>query len=421
MIYFINGKVLIMVSVKDREILRGLAARVREIAELPEMEERKQRWYDFIGLKPERPMVLCYPEGSWVELLPESACQCEDTSLRKWEWRLRSQLYWWENIHDDNTIEPWFDINWDVHSSNYGMEVVFQHGGNRGSYRWDPPVKDLGRDLDKLHIREFTVDRAKTMADMEMAESLFGEYLPARLRGNPNCYGFTWRAVDLIGLENLMMYMYDEPENLHKLMALLRDDFLHMMKWHEEEGLLNLHNENDYVGSGGVAYTRQLPGPGWKQGRSVTLKDIWGVAESQETVGISPDMFREFVLPYQVPMMELTGLNHYGCCEGIHDRIDDLLKLPNMRRFSVSPWCDQGIMAEKLGKNYIFSRKPNSSLICAGFNEKAAREDIANTLEITGNCVVEFIMKDTHTVENEPWRIRKWVELAYEEIYRYLG
>ena len=30
-------------------------------------------------------------------------------------------------------------------------------------------------------------------------------------------------------------------------------------------------------------------------------------------------------------------------------------------------------------------------------------------------------MKDTHTVENVPDRITRWVKIAYEEVDRYLG
>ncbi len=405
-----------MVSKRDQEILQKLATDVRKISELPIMDEKRRMWQKFNDLKPERPMVLCYPEGSWEELLPYSNLICEDEFLRYLEWKLRSQIYWWENIRDDNTIEPYFDMSWNITNDGFGVDIQFENSGERGSYRWEPPIKDLGKDLNKLHKRNFSVNRKQTFENIEITNSIFGQILPARIRGNPSCYGFTWKAIDLLGLENFMFLMYDDPENLHKLMTFLRDDFIDMMKWHEREGLLTLQNENDYVGSGGVAYTTSLPKQDWKLGDPVRLIDIWGVAESQETVGVSPDMFKEFVLPYQRPMLELTGLNHYGCCEGLHERIKDILTLPNLRRISVSPWCDQEIMAENLKNDYIFSRKPNPSDICVGFDEAYIRKDIRNTLSIASGCVLEFIMKDTHTIQNQPWRIGKWVEIVREEI-----
>jgi len=39
--------------------------------------------------------------------------------------------------------------------------------------------------------------------------------------------------------------------------------------------------------------------------------DIWGFAEIQETVGVSPEMSKEFIFPYQKEILKLFGLNCY--------------------------------------------------------------------------------------------------------------
>ena len=411
-----------MYSKDDKDILRKLAGKVREIAELPEMEIRKKRWYKFNSLKPEKPMILCFPEGSWSELLDQDDLECENEKLRNWELSLRRKIYWWEEINDDNTLEPYFDINWEVSIGDYGVDINYEHGENRGSYVWDPPLKDLNQDLEKLSYREMKVDRETTHKNIELADDIFGDLLPPRIRGGFWwTLGLTWEAIKLVGLENFMLYMYDEPDNLHKLMAWLRDEHLHFIKWFEKKGLLTLDNENDYTGSGGVGYTNELPQPDWKKGDKIRLQDTWGFAESQETVGISPEMFNEFVFPYQLPLLEEFGLNCYGCCEPVHDRLDYIFKIPNLRRISISPWCDQKIAAKKLGHDYIYSRKPNPSQICVSFDENKIREDIANTLAIAENNIIEIIMKDTHTVQNEPWRISRWVEIAREEVNKFMG
>lgn len=406
----------VMILKKDREILRKLAGRVREIAELPEMKDRKKRLLHLNELTPDRPVILCFPEGAWTELLPDKVLECEDKLLRSWEWELRSKIYWWENIKDDAAIEPWFNINWSVNSGNFGVEVPTIYGENRGSYVWDAPIKDLTRDLSKLKFREPSVDRNDTFQKVNLANEIFGDLLPARIRG-----GFWWtmgltqEVIRLIGLENLMLYMYDDPDNLHRLMAWMRDEHLNYINWFETEGLLTLKNEDDYVGSGGFAYTQELPQKDWKEGQLVRLKDIWGFAESQETVGVSPEMFAEFVLPYQMPLLEKFGLNCYGCCEPVHSRWQYIKNIPNLRRVSVSPWCDQQLITEFMGENYIFSRKPNPSLVCASFDEEVIREDIRNTINIAGSGALEIILKDTHTVQNDPRRITRWVQIALEE------
>jgi hypothetical protein len=256
---------------------------------------------------------------------------------------------------------------------------------------------------------------------VDLANELFGDLLPARIRGRAWwSSALTFEAIKLFGLETLMLAPYDQPEGFHRLMKWLSDQHLRFLNWLESEALLSQWNEDDYVGSGGVAYTSELPQPDARPDKPVRLIDIWGFDESQETVGMSPQMFEEFVLPYQMPALAKFGLNSYGCCEPMHDRIDSVLKAPRIRRVSVSPWADQRIMAEKLGCKYVFSRKPNPTQICLSFNEDLIRQDIATTLAIAGEGSLEIIMKDTHTVQNEPWRIERWIQIALDEVDKYM-
>ena len=82
----------------------------------------------------------------------------------------------------------------------------------------------------------------------------------------------------------------------------------------------------------------------------VRTKDCWGFCESQETSTISPRMFAEFILPYQLPILERFGLNCYGCCEPLDNRWKFVETIPNLRRVSISPWANLSQMAERLGR-----------------------------------------------------------------------
>jgi hypothetical protein len=406
------------VSNHDRIILRLLAQQVRDIANRPEMLVRKCLWHAHNAIKPERPMVLCFPEGAWNELLPRETMRCENEGLRQWEYELRRQVYWFEHLNDDNTVEPYFNIPWAVDTGSFGVETTYHHGANRGSYVWDPPIKDVAAQLPTLHFRQTTVDRRRTHELVGLANDLFGDILPARIRGRYwwTC-GLTSTAIRLVGLEQLMWLMCDRPEDVHQLMAFLRDDMMHFITFFERQGLLAPHNANDYTGSGGVGYTRELE----PAGQRVTLRDLWGFSESQETVGVSPAMFGEFIFPYQMPLLEQFGLNCYGCCEPVHLRLEYLLRIPRLRRVSVSPWCDQQIMADALQGKAVFSRKPNPALVCVGNDEAVIRRDLCQTLQIAGRGALEIIMKDTHTVENQPWRVTRWVEIVREEADRHVS
>ena len=408
-----------MITENDRQVLRRLAGQAREIADLPEMTERRRRLYDLNALRPDRPVVLCFPEGAWGELLPEEVLQCQDRLLRGWEMKLRQRLYWWEHIRDDNTLEPTFDLNWVVNIGDHGFAIENIRSEARGSYRWTPPVQDLQRDMSKLHFRPLSVDRQETLRRLALAEEAFGDLLQVKLGGSFWwTLGLTWEVIKLIGLEPLMLAMLDEPDRLHQLMAWMRDEHMHFIDWLEQEGLYTINNRNGYVGSGGVAYTDQLPQGDWQPGQPVRTIDLWGFAESQETVGISPAMFGEFVFPYQLPLLARFGLNCYGCCEAVHARWSFIRQIPRLRRVSVSPWADQRSMVEHLGGSYVFSRKPNPSPVCVGFNESVIRQDLRSTLDIARGLPVEIILKDTHTVQNQPERLSRWTAIAREEVER---
>jgi hypothetical protein len=308
---------------------------------------------------------------------------------------------------------------WDIETGDFGLQTELVRGQNEGklgSYHWDPPLKDLDRDFNRLHFRALSVNREKTVVWKNFLEEHFGDILPVVNRG---MYwwttGLTWTAINLIGIEPLMMSMFDNPSGLHRLMAFLRDDFMHYLDWFESEHLLPLNNEDDYVGSGSIGYTTDLPANHRQPGAAVKTNDLWGLSESQETVGVSPVMFEEFIFPYQVPVISRFGLSYYGCCEPIHTRFHIVKRLNNLRRVSVSPWCHQEKMAALMGQDYIFCRKPNPTLISTDiYAEEAIKDDLRTTLRAAGHMPLELVMKDVHTLRDQPARLGRWVTLARE-------
>ena len=144
--------------------------------------------------------------------------------------------------------------------------------------------------------------------------------------------------------------------------------------------------------------------------------DLWGFAESQETVGVSPEMFAEFVFPYQLPILERFGLNCYGCCEPIERRWPIVETIPRLRRICVPPASNKEMMAELLGDRYVFSMKPNPvDLAMPTFDEEHIRAELRQALDVTRDCCVELVMKDNHTLCNEPQRAVRWARIAREE------
>jgi len=409
----------------DKKILRELAKQKIEIANNPVNEERKQAWLALHDLKPIRPMILAEWGGIRDHNKPFAPqLQCSENWTRNIESSLLSEIWVFNSLRDDHVVEPFINMNWFVECSDYGVQATVYEGNNEGGLgarRWDPPLKNLQDDFHKLENRTFSVNFAKTFAYKAMLEEIFSDILPVRFRGSYWwTLGMTIEIVYLIGLEQLMLYMYDDPEGLHRLMEFMRDEYLRYIRWLEIHGLLNLNNENDYVGSGSTGYTSELPKS--SDNKKVISRDMWVLLESQETVGVGPELFEEFIFQYQLPIANRFGLLYYGCCEPLHTRWHIVSKFPNLRSVSIAPLCNQEFMAEAMGKNYVFSRKPNPTLIStANFDKKLIMDDLKKTITICKkhNCPLEIIMKDVHTLHEDPSRLAKWVEFAREAIAKW--
>ncbi len=86
-----------------------------------------------------------------------------------------------------------------------------------------------------------------------------------------------------------------------------------------KEHILELNNENNFVGSGSYGLTNELTDERCYKSVHVTIRDPRGNINSQESVGISPSMFGEFVFPYYSELAKEFGLTYHGCCEPVHD------------------------------------------------------------------------------------------------------
>jgi hypothetical protein len=409
----------------DRHRLRELAKQKVEIANDPVNLERKREWYRHRRREPGRPLLLVETWEIAGLVDAGSGGSCTSEQARPLESYLLVEQYMWNQVRDDHVVLPTINVGWNVSTSNYGVDVNYQHGqGNdagRGSSRWDAPIKDLEADFPKLKPRTFSVNREPAFQSKAFLDDLFGDILTIELGAGCPWWtmGLTGTLIQLIGLENMMYAMVDQPEGLHRIMAFLRDDHLAFARWVEKEGLLTVNNTDHYIGSGSLGFTEELPAPGYVPGTPARLKDLWVLSESQETLLVSPDMFEEFIFPYQLAIAKEFGLCYYGCCEPVNNRWHVLKRLPNLRAVSVSPWADEAVMAEACGRDVLYCRKPNPAMISTPHvDEDAIRADVRKTLETARGCNVEIVMKDIHTLAGDKLRPARWVQLAREECAR---
>lgn len=401
---------------KDRQILRELAKQIAEIGNHPRQARLRAMWKLHNSLKKTKPMVLVSPEGSWGEIFPEGTLRCTDPLARAYENHFRSLIYRWEHLRDDWVILPHLKVGLTWTHTGWGLAPGYTHSDMpRGAWHIEPPMKDES-DLEKLKVPDIVIDEEATQRNFEMMHDAVGDILEVKIYHRMFIWGFTGLAnvyMYLRGLDQMMYDMIERPEFVHRVMKFLADGNMHMLDQVDAYPRLDLDNDDEYIASGGIGFTDELPGPDF-DGR-VRLRNLWGFGEAQELVGVSGAMHEEFVFQYQRPLMDRFGLNCYGCCEPVTDRLEYVLKIPRLRRISISPWADKRLAAEGLGDKYIFSWKPNPAQMCGKFDEDWIRRDIRETLDIAKGCVVEMILKDTHTCDNDPSRLSAWVRIAEEE------
>jgi len=420
-----------MAKRKEYTALQEVAKQWIEYASLPVMEERKRLWKRVKDLDAEceRPPILV--ETCMLEnYISEDELQCEDPYLRNIEKFMRETVRHAEEIGDDIVVDPYFRIPWAAEISDYGVSLEAHHAensaGNDLGYSFDFPIQTPD-DFHKLHLKRRLVNREKTEQNKELLGTIFGGILPVKIGGldhfnldpgyHPwlgNLYGgLTMDLFKMIGNENLFLWMYDEPDFIHKLMQFLLEDRVNHFQWMEEENLLYLNTDTWNPCPGSYGFTSDLPQKGYN-GKDIKLTDCWGWMESQETAAISPEMLDEFFLPYMAEASKLFGLTYYGCCEGIDDRFAYIKKaIPNLRAVSVSGWNNMYKTGELLGKDYVFSRKPTPAYISADYPDwDLLRKDVQDTLEGARDCSLEFCFRDIYTINGDTNRLRQWVEMV---------
>ena len=270
----------IFINKKDREILKKLASIVLEISLRKTEKEKKDLWYAHNSLKNVRPLILTDVENGWNEIITEKDLECSGSLARRWEVVLKKEIFWGNSIKDDRPAESIFELGYSFKESTLGV-IEHYHGGKKGgSYTWTSPIKNID-DLKNLHFSNIKIDYKTTLNAFSLASDIFKDILSVRIR-NPWwwSWGLTYDAVKLVGLQNLLMYFYDNPQLIHKVMEFLKDNGLNKLDFLEKNNLLSLNNNSSYVGSGGIGYSDELPKNNIFE-TGIKTTDMWGFCESQ--------------------------------------------------------------------------------------------------------------------------------------------
>jgi len=412
------------ISDRDRDTLRRLAHEWAEIAALPIQGENIAAWSRLNGLQECKPLI-------WINEIPwhemdvdgELTLTTADPFLREHEQRLRRVIYQWKHMPGDMVVDPIYYSPFVVHDTGFGIAedvdvALTDDTSPIVSRHFNIQIQNES-DLDKIKMPVVTHDAEATARNEQVLRNLFGDILPVERRGQPGFWFAPWdELIRWWGVQEAMMDLVLRPELVHHAMDRLVNAYTCRLDQYEDQGLLAPNNNNTRIGSGGLGYCEELPPPD-REGPARTA-DMWGSGTAQIFSDVSPRMHQEFALRYERRWMDRFGLTYYGCCEPLHLKVDLLSQLPNLRKISMSPWIDPAVAVEKMGRDYVFSRKPNPAIFAEDpWNPVKARQLLRDDLEKIHSCVVEVIMKDISTVRYEPQRLWEWARIAAEETARY--
>lgn len=399
---------------QDIKLLRELAKEYAEISRKDEQEQRRRLWAAHNAFQDVRPLIYIR-HAAWLTEVVGDQLLCEDGFYRKYEYFLRSAIFH-DTLEDDYINEPWIALK-AVYNTNgediWGLPVKRIHTEKKSVTKFIHPLKDP-EDFERMLVPSHEINWDKTNHEFDRLKDAIGDIIDVHIDTTPVLNGFFADLSTVFGrlrgFENMLWDMTDRPEWLHKVMAFMRDGVLKVQQEAEDAGHYTLlSNENQSMPYlEGLEYMKA-------DDRPRKRNEIWGFMAAQEFAGVSPQMHDEFLLQYQIPIMEKYGAIAYGCCEDYTHKIDMLRKIKNLRRIAVSPFAQVEKCAEQIGKQYIASWRPSpSAMVSSGFDPSYIKKHITDNIRLfkKHHCRFDICLKDIETIQNQPYRIVEFTKIA---------
>lgn len=422
-----------VISKKDKVRLQQLGKQIAEIAADPLQDAHRRIWTAVNDGHMIKPAVLArdYPKYL-AEYGDELTTTIGEPFLQDIENNLLFEIYEWKHLRCHRVIEPVVYCPAIVNDSVYGICVDSTDPNYSKRNQEISTVKHFNRqiscmeDLEKIEYSRIEYDKEKTMGYYALLQEIFDGILPVRLFGISQFRFTPWDdLLSWMGIEEGMYDFVDNPDFMMAAVNRYTDISIDRARQYEQLGLISSNNTNLFTGNGGYGYTDRLPKP-TESGIGVQLKDNWGDCADQIFTSVSPDTSEQFGYAVERRFAALFSEIYFGCCERLDNKVERLKKqIPNVRKISMSPFCNVENGMEKLaGTNTVFSFKPNSNYLAeAEPNMEKLQAELENVcrLSIKYNVQVEILMKTLITLRGEPQRLWNWCSMAVKVIDGYFG
>ena len=380
----------------NRENIQHLCERVTDLTGTLRNQERKKLWGrssyldQWRGL-PHRdisrgiPITIALEMAMWAKVLNFDIKLYYTKGRAYLEARLRKKIYEFQQFKDDTPIDKTIDI-WlgsAFELSLFGLMPVYLPDEEP----WIPrtPVIHNEEDLKRIKYPDFYKSGL-----MPQAHKMYDE-IKELVEREGFLVGFpTWMrapfgvAAFLRGMENLLVDMKLKPKFVHKLMRFIVDS---RKQWFTERA--------KFLGTG--------------IGKGILDND------DVNCPTLSPEMYKELVLPYEKELCEFHGgISYWHSCGDITLLLELIRELPEIELLHVGPWTSLEAAAR------IFKNTPLEKCLHPVRDvQNATKEEIEHNLKevirVAKNASVTLRadgIQVLHSLKQDLEKVKFWISLT---------
>ena len=411
---------------KDKDILKPLVDQILNFAADPIMEQRKRMWADHQALKQTEKVPVCVwyeyiPEPQWDLMLGRGYLKCRSVLAREIERNLRKRLWAAEHVPDDHIIWPTVtipalisrEVEWGVRFTMSGSDE--QVDDPLEAKRYVPAFPDR-IEPGRVSFSDWRIDEEATTGSVEEAKELTDDRSQIAVSYPDLGFSPFDHAVGMRGLEKLMFDVLDAPDLVHDLMEIITSAFEQHHRNRERRGWLNVVPGPDgrYTQVGFRVHCAHIPSD--FDPAKTLLRYEWAYISAQTSSGLGPEMYAEFVHPYNVRLARYFSNQtvYYHGCEQLDHKLDLLSTLPNLRRFHVSPWSSVEAAREKFQGRVVLEVHAHPGRVFFGYSPENMKEEVERLILAAEGVPLDLNLSDIHSVNGDSRLLTQWAEAAQE-------
>jgi uroporphyrinogen-III decarboxylase len=308
------------------------------------------------------------------------------------ELQLRQKLYHFEHFDDDTYIDDIVIIPFE-HYFEYSLFGIDLRYDDRGCPIFgNSPLKG------EKTVNKLTPHNFYTTGEMPRILRIYEtirEIVKDRLRINLRLWerGGLDIAIQLLGYENFIVNTLENPNFIHELMNYIVDE---RIRWFEA-----------YYNYSGVE-----KGP-------VGISDDW-----LNIPFITPEIFRDFVLPYYLKIEKYHGgITNIHTCGNMEQLITYWLEIKSLNNFEISPWSNLERSVSKIPSDKSLSIALKNSDVLLG-TEETIRSKLREIIDICKgrkfSINVKGLQKMHDDVKEDIMQVKMFINIAREELKNYV-